>query len=135
MSSLLATRIAGALMILLGAARGIGGALLLAHGHGADASISASPLGVAAVAAGLLLVGVLEILCGVGVIRQPSAWWRLAMIATTLFVAGGLVNGTILYGHPGAGGTSMNAAVAIVIMSLLLWTRRGPRESRVDSMR
>jgi hypothetical protein len=125
MGRVLLLRLAAVIMILLGVVRGLGGALLVARGRGVDSSISSSAGAAMAVSVGLLIVGALEIVCGIGVLRRCRSWWRLGMLATALFIVGGLINGTVLYGHPGAGGTTANVAVAAVIVVLLVAGRGG----------
>jgi hypothetical protein len=117
-------QVGGTLMILLGLARGAGGAALLARGSAADAAIHAGKAAVFAVGLSLALLGVLLVVAGVGVIRRRRIYWLVGAVATVAFVLGGLMNGTVLYGHPGGAGTAINVLGAAAIIACL-WAGRG----------
>jgi hypothetical protein len=118
-------------MVLLGAARGTGGVILLVAGA---ASIETdAPPGAVLVLGGLLLViGILEIVAAIGVIRLNRSLWLLGIVTTLLFVAGGLVNGWLLFGRPGLGGTMLNAILAAVIIGCLAAGRDAVHRSPAD---
>ena len=110
-------------MLLLGLARGLGGALLLARGPDLDPDILAGAAAARAVGLGLLAVAALEIVAAIGVLRRRLWGWRLGIGATLLFVLDGLVNGTVLYGRPGDGGTVANVVAAALILGFLFGGR------------
>lgn len=117
-------RLGGALMVLLGLARGTGGALLLARGGMVDANIHAGKAAVVSVGLSLTLLAVLLVVAGVGVIRLRRLSWLVGAVATIAFVLGGLMNGTVLYGRPGGAGTAINVLAAAAIIACL-WMGRG----------
>ncbi len=117
--------VAGAvLMILLGLARGAGGILLLLQGGAVDPQIVAEPSVLSMLAIVLVLIGIVEVVAGFGTWRSRRPYWVLGIVATVLFVMDGAVNGYIIYGRPGDRGTLVNAIVAILIISMLLFGRK-----------
>lgn len=110
----------GILTVLLGLARGGGGLVLLLRGGAADARIQADGRVVAAVGAILLALGLGLIAAGLGTLRRRRRFWLWGMILTVLFLIDGAVNGWLLYGAPGAGGTVANIIAAAFILVLLV---------------
>ena len=125
-------RAAGALMVLVGLARGAGGVALLARGGAADPAIKAGGAAVVAAAMSLLLLGALLVAAGVGVLRRKRAAWVIGAVGTVAFVLGGAVNGTVLYGRPGGGGTALNVLAAAAIIGGLLAGRSALADPDAD---
>ena len=121
-------QIGGALMVLLGLARGAGGAALLVRGGAADPNIHAGRAAVASVGVSLALLGMLLVVSGIGVMRRRRLYWLVGAVATIAFVLGGLMNGAVLYGRPGGAGTALNVVAAGAIVACL-WLGRGALES------
>ncbi len=111
---------AGALMVLLGLARGAGGVVLMTGGGAADPKIQAGKAAVVSAGASLLLLGLLLVVAGVGVMMRRRTAWVLGALATIAFVMGGAVNGTVLYGKPAPMGTAINVVAAAAIIACLL---------------
>jgi hypothetical protein len=118
------------LAILLGLVRAAGGVALLATGPGLDPAIRAAPSATAIVGSVLLLLGAALVVAGIGLLgRRPSAWpWTIAGLVA--FVIDGAVNGWVLYGRPGDGGTLANAVAATLIATILFAGRGAVR--RID---
>lgn len=122
----------GILMIIVGLARGAGGAALLARGGAADPAIKAGSATVFGAALSLLLLAMLLVVTGVGVLRRRRASWLVGAVGTVAFVLGGAFNGFALYGRPQVAGTAGNvAAAAMIIMCLMLG--RGALEDRAGN--
>jgi hypothetical protein len=121
--------IAGVLMILLGIARGIGGTTLLAHGATSDPAIEASTTAIILVGAVLVLLGIFLIAAALGVMRGNIRSWRLGIVLTVAFVIDAAVNGAVLYGRPGAGGTLANVIAAVLIVTFLMLGRGALRKA------
>ncbi len=115
--------IGAALMLLLGLARGAGGVALLLKGVSADPRIRATGPAAAGIGAALLVLGLVLVVSAVGVFRGRRPFWLLGVAGTVAFVIDGLINGTVLYGRPGAGGTTANLAAAAAILVFLLLSR------------
>ena len=111
--------IGGCLMALLGLARGAGGLALLVRGASVDPKIHAPATAVTVVGLGLVVVGLLLVVAAIGVLRHRRTSWSLGLWSVILFVIGGAVNGTVLYGRPGGQGTIANVVVAGVIAACL----------------
>ena len=117
--------VAGSILILLlGAARGFGGLVLLTPMRGSIGQTAASPAELTVLGIGLVAVGFLCIWAGVSVLRRRSSGVPLGLVALAAFVTGGIANGTALYGAPQPAGIAVNLAVAAVIAVLLLLGRR-----------
>jgi hypothetical protein len=123
MSTRACARIGAALLALLGLARGLGGAFML-HGGARTAGANLrtdAPVGW--IGAGLVLVGVLSLGAGFMALRRTrSALW-VGGAVLTLFVVGGLVNGTLLYSSPRPAGVLGNFLYALLTM-VMLWRGR-----------
>jgi hypothetical protein len=109
-----ARRLAALLLLALGCARGIGGAVVLDR----------EPV---AMAIGLLAVGILCLVAGILVWRAHRAAPRVVLVALVAFLAGGFVNGTVLYGKPRVAGLLGNLIYAVVVTALLQRAQRGER--------
>ena len=72
---------------------------------------------------GLILVGALCLVAGVLNIRRSRAALWLGIAALGTFVAGGLANGTLLYGSPRLPGMAGNLLYALLTLSAL-WLGR-----------
>jgi lysylphosphatidylglycerol synthetase-like protein (DUF2156 family) len=121
---------AGALMAALGLLRGGGGAALLLRGPALDPAIRAGSGAVALVGGALLLLGLLLLVAAIGVFRRARRFWWLGLIVTIAFAIDGLINGLVLYGRPGAGGTAANLVVAMLILICLALGRAGLGEAK-----
>jgi len=112
---------AGALMLALGFVRGGGGLALLLRGPALDPAIRAGAGTTALLGGALLLLGLLLLVAAIGVLRRARRFWWLGLVATLAFVIDGLINGLVLYGRPGAGGTAANlVAAALIVAGLIL---------------
>lgn len=120
--------IASVLMILLGLARGVGGAILIRGGKGTLPDSPASPSTLLVVGLFLVAIGLVEVIAGLGVAARRRRFWALGIAATVAFVVDGAINGLLLFGRPGAGGTVVNLAVALVIFTCLVLSRHQARE-------
>jgi hypothetical protein len=114
----------GVLLILLALARGAGGMVLLARGGAAVEATGVASRTAALLGAGLLVVAAAAFAAGAAVLRRHRWGWRLGITAAIAFVLDGVLNGFVLFGHPGAGGTAGNALAAGVILACL-WAGRG----------
>lgn len=112
---------AGALMAALGLVRGAGGLALVLRGPALDPAIRVGAGAAALVGGVLLLLGLLLLVAAIGVLRRARRFWWLGLVATLAFVVDGLINGLVLYGRPGAGGTAANLiAAALIVAGLIL---------------
>ncbi len=113
---------ASALLTLTGLFRGAGGISLLVRGNRLDTGIplTASPLEVRLVAAGLLAVCALLIYASVRLVFRRTAVSRdICLVSLLLFLADGVLNGYLLFGHPLATGQTINIAAALLISLFL----------------
>jgi hypothetical protein len=74
---------------------------------------------------GLILVGVVCIAACVLTLRRHGLALWAGVAGLVMFVAGGLVNGTLLYGSPRAAGTIGNVVYAAVTLTMLRLATRG----------
>jgi len=114
-----ALKLGAVLMALLGLARAAGGIILLTRGPAADPRIHASGPTVAAIGAGLLILGTILLVAAVGVFLRRRLFWRIGIACTIAFVIDGAINGMLLYGKPGDSGTVANVIVAALILLCL----------------
>jgi hypothetical protein len=112
-------KLGAVLMALLGLLRSAGGILLLTRGPAADPNIHAGGPTVAAVGAGLLVLGTILVVAAIGVFLRRRLFWRIGIACTIAFVIDGAINGTLLYGKPGDSGTMANVIMATVILICL----------------
>jgi hypothetical protein len=122
----------GALMLLLGLARGAGGLVLLVRGPSTDPAIGAGTAAVAVVGTFLLLLGIALVTSAIGVLRRSRTAWWAGIACTIAFVIDGAINGTLLYGRAGDRGTIANLAAAAVILACLVSGRRALRSESRD---
>ncbi len=120
---------AAALMAALGVVRGAGGLALLLEGPALDPNIRAGATATALLGAVLLGLGLLLVVAAIGVFRRLRGFWLLGILAAPAFVVDGTINGFVLYGRPGAGGTVANLAAAGLIIGSLLLGRSALRSS------
>ena len=118
------------LMILLGVARGSGGAILLLRGPATDSGIRASPSSALFLGMLLLVIALGLVVVAIGVLRGSRRGWLGGAWLVIAFVLDGMLNGYVLYGRPGAGGTLANLAVAALIL-LCLYFGRGALDGRI----
>jgi hypothetical protein len=118
-----------ALMAALGVVRAAGGLALLLRGPALDPAIQASASAAALVGGVLLILGLLLLVAALGVFRHSRAFWMLGVVASIAFVVDGVVNGLVLYGRPGAGGTVANLIAALLILGALGFGRSALRGS------
>lgn len=117
--SLVFLRLGAVLLLLLGLARGAGGLALMIGGLSTYPDARASDGVMRAMGAGLVVVGTLAVAGSIALLRrQPRGWW-LARLSIVLFVAGGIANGSLLFGRPGDTGTIVNLVVAVAIVACL----------------
>lgn len=119
-----ALTIASFLLVLTGLARGMGGLGLLSEGAAVDLThpITASPAEIKIAAYSLLIVCLLLIVSGISLtVRRTRTNWIAGWISLFLFLAGGVVNGFLLFGHPLLHGQLINIAVSILTGFFLVW--------------
>lgn len=109
----------GVMMILLGIARGAGGAILLVQGPAADPAIQASRSAVVVLGGLLTALGVGLVGSAVGVLRRRRRAWHWGTWLVVAFVIDGLVNGYVFFGSPGDRGTIVNLVAAALILTCL----------------
>lgn len=124
-------RIAAAvLLILLGLARGIGGIVLAMGKPQPLESALVGPSVARVLGMGLLVVALLAFVAAIGLFARRVWAPTVALVAPTLFVLDGALNGYLLFGKPGAGGTLGNVFVAVAIIGFVLLARRRGELSR-----
>lgn len=120
MSPAAALRTAGLLLLVLGLARAAGGLVLATSGGEAVDSTRVSDETARLLGAGLIFVGLLSAAASVGCMLRRTWGWSLGFVAIVLFVADGLLNGTLLLGRPGDTGTIVNVIAAALIAVCLV---------------
>ena len=133
MSARVILSLGAVLMLLLGLARGLGGLLLLIQGSATDPNISATANAVSIVGTILLLLGTALVVAAIGVWRRIRRFWLFGIVCTILFVVDGAINGYMLYGRPGQGGTLVNVTVAVLILVCLHLGRSALRPTAASS--
>lgn len=124
-------RLGAVLALLLGLVRAVGGAVLMATGPDLDPAIRATPAATAALGGVLVLLGMFLVVTAIGVLRRRRSALRWTVAGVAAFLIDGAVNGAVLIGRPGDGGTLANVVAATVILSLLFAGRRAVR--RIDA--
>ena len=117
----------GVLLLLLGLARGAGGIALMVRGPGLVQADAVSATAATAVGVGLGVVGALCLLAGAVAVAGLRGGVVLTLVALALFVIGGLVNGTVLFGAPRIAGVVGNTLAAAVIAALAVMGRGSER--------
>jgi hypothetical protein len=129
------TRIGAGLLAALGVARGIGGLVLARSGSAAVDSARVSHDTARLLGAGLLLVAVLAVIAALRLWRGRPGAFALAVVSLIVFVLDGLLNGTLLFGRPMAGGTGGNLLAAVGIGLVLGFGARGDTSARSGGTR
>ncbi len=114
--------ISAVIMMIVGILRAGGGIALLMNGARLETEVPiiATSLQINIVASGLLFVGVLFFLAAIGLIRGYSRRsWNTCWIVLLLFLAGGLINGYMLFGRPLDQGQIINL-VSVVLVGIFL---------------
>ncbi|MFB3909070.1 MAG: hypothetical protein ACE15D_11780 [Candidatus Eisenbacteria bacterium] len=123
-------RSASILLFLLALGRGAGGLVLLLAGERAITEQQVAPdPPLAAVGIMLLVVAALAVLSGWLLWRRARVGILLTIVTIVLFVAGGFINGTLLYGRPVETGAVINLLLAGGI-ALFLYMGRGEIRAR-----
>jgi hypothetical protein len=122
--------VTGVLLLLLGLGRGFGGLILLTRGTADMPRSDVSSAAAEGMAFGLLAVGLLAIIGAVGVLRSSTAGLWIAVLALVTFVAGGIVNGFLLFGQPRPAGIIGNVALASLIAACIWLSARSPSAKR-----
>jgi hypothetical protein len=115
--------IAAIIMIIIGALRAIGGIALLIKGNQLDTGIpiKASETQIYIVVIGLLIIAVLLVFGAINLIRNYSKRsWIFCWISSIIFIAGGLLNGILLFGQPLDKGQKINL-LAVILVGLFLF--------------
>lgn len=109
---------ASLLMIVVGLLRGMGGVTLLTNGDTLNLGlpVTASSVELKIAATSLLVVCCLLVISAVCLtIRRSSANYAFCWASLLLFLAGGLVNGILLFGHPLGSGQLINWGISFLI--------------------
>lgn len=110
---------ASVLMIVVGLIRGMGGITLLIQGDKTEQFgilPEASPLEVKTAAISLLVVCCLLVVSAVSLtIRRTVSNYTFCWISLLLFLAGGMINGFLLFGHPLAIGQLINWGISLLV--------------------
>lgn len=123
-------RIAAVLLALVGLARGAGGVFMLLGGVATAGAGSRADAPTGLIGGGLILVGALCLTAAaLNFKRHPAGRW-VGGAALVTFVAGGLVNGQLLYGRPRIGGVAGNLAYALLTFAVLWQGTRPPNPIR-----
>ncbi len=113
------------LMIVLALARGAGGVVLVVSGDTTFPEAGLEPSTMVLLGALLILIALLVLVAGIGVAAGKGWAWTLGIGAAIAFVIDGALNGYLLFGKPGDGGTVVNLLVASAIITCLVLSRRG----------
>ena len=108
---------ASVLMIIVGLLRGMGGVTLLTQGDKVNLGlpVTASPTELKIAAYGLIAVCLLLVISAVSLtIRRLVSNYAFCWASLLLFLASGLINGFLLFGHPLGSGQLINWGVSFV---------------------
>lgn len=114
---------AAVLLALLAGARGVGGGLLMLRG---PKTVDSTLIGFDAarwLGLGLLIIAFAALAASYGLVRRTRWGGMLAMVVPVLFVFDGALNGYMLFGRPGDGGTIVNLIAAVIILTAVLIAR------------
>ena len=117
---------AGLLLVLLGAARGLGAVALLAGGWRGVPAARAGRDERILLSIGLLVVAYVAVWAGLALLLRREYAGRLALVALASYVAGGLLNGYVLAGATRPWWALGNVAVAVVVGVLAVLGARAP---------
>ncbi len=119
-----ATTAAAILLILLGLARGAGGAVLALRGPEAVDSLRVTLPTARLLGAGLIAVAALALVAAVALLRQKPGALRFTLGVLLLFLLDGALNGWLLFGRPDDAGSLVNLGAAAIIGALAVAGRR-----------
>ena len=122
-STVVLTRIGASLLALLGLARGLGGLLLIIQGRAALPASSSNDATMRGIGVGLVFVALLAIAAAVRLFRLLQSGLPLTGVALLAFLAGGLLNGSLLFGRPTDAGTIVNVLASVVIAAFVFLGR------------
>lgn len=116
------TIFASCLIIIVALARGLGGIMLLLKGKNINVSreIIATNSEITFIGIGLIVIAILFIICAVGILMKKLLFWKIGIITAVLFVIGGAINGSLLFGQPLETGTIINIVAATIIIGSLI---------------
>ena len=121
------TIVAALLLLLLGLARGAGGLALLSRSEAALSVTNASVHATTWVALGLLGVAILALSSSIWLLLGRPGGRAMSVLTLVLFVAGGAVNGLVLFGAPKPQGILLNFVYAAVVILFVVWGHRAQR--------
>ncbi len=116
--------ISAVLLSLLGIARGAGGLVLAMRGPQSVESTLVDPPIARVLGIGLLVVALLAIVAAIGLLKRRPWATNIAFAAPVVFVLDGALNGYLLFGKPGAGGTIVNVVAAVTIIGFVLLAKK-----------
>lgn len=124
------TRVAAFLMIILGLFRGAGGGMLLSGDKDdLDMPIVASDGAITFAGYSLIIVCLLLVVAGLLLTtRHDKASWILSWVSLALFLAGGITNGFLLFGHPLGTGQLINFCISGIIALFLTGSKQALRK-------
>lgn len=116
--------IAAVLMALAGILRGIGGIILIMQGNkvGVEPPIISADMVARLCGIGLVIVMSLFLYAAYLLVKHKSySGWKLSWIAIAVFLAGGIINGYLMFGNPFVQDQIINFSASILIaLSLIL---------------
>lgn len=124
------------LMIVVGLLRGMGGVTLLTNGDKLqlELPIVASPLELKIAAYSLFAVCCLLVVSAVCLtIRRSVKNYAFCWISLLLFLAGGMINGFLLFGHPLGSGQLINWGISLLIGLFLVLGKEAIKPKNIQS--
>lgn len=128
--------VASFLMIIVGLLRGMGGATLLANGDKLqlEAPVTASAAELKIAAYSLLAVCCLLVVSAVCLtIRRSVKNYAFCWISLLLFLAGGMINGFLLFGHPLGTGQLINWGICLLTGLFLVLGKEAIKPKNIQS--